>query len=193
MGECVRTSAGTARAEPYRSGTASRSPPFRNRPARYAGRNYAPRAAPFKRAPGSLLPRRFRAESDERPVPSGSMDAAEQSTPSNNRAARCQPSGLSYQLGKSGRGARRRAPPRDAALQPGQSRSVRATLISGPMLMPTSSLPKSAHTATIVQARLEVECCRGAEYDLTGILDRASCEATAWPLPRVAGRPDPGS
>jgi hypothetical protein len=28
--------------------------------------------------------------------------------------------------------------------------------------------------------------------DLTGILDRASCEATAWPLPWVAGRPDPG-
>lgn len=29
--------------------------------------------------------------------------------------------------------------------------------------------------------------------DLTGILDRAEWEATAWPLPWVAGKPDPGS
>jgi hypothetical protein len=29
--------------------------------------------------------------------------------------------------------------------------------------------------------------------DLTGILDRASCEATAWSRPWVAGRPDSGS
>jgi hypothetical protein len=31
-----------------------------------------------------------------------------------------------------------------------------------------------------------------AVVDLTGILDRASCKATAWPLPWLAGRPDPG-
>ncbi len=29
--------------------------------------------------------------------------------------------------------------------------------------------------------------------DLTGILDRAELEATAWPLPREGGRPDRGS
>ncbi|GAA0237725.1 hypothetical protein GCM10008965_02460 [Methylorubrum aminovorans] len=31
------------------------------------------------------------------------------------------------------------------------------------------------------------------DRDLTGILDRASCEATAWWWPWVAGRPDPES
>ncbi|KAA0110059.1 hypothetical protein CIW48_31265 [Methylobacterium sp. P1-11] len=52
---------------------------------------------------------------------------------------------------------------------------------------------EAARPPTAIEVRKRVtHALRRARSDLTAILDRAICEATAWPLPWVAGRPDPG-
>ena len=56
-----------------------------------------------------------------------------------------------------------------------------------------SSRPADADAGYLIDDAVRIRMPGEDVGDLTGILDRADWEATAWPLPWVAGRPDPGS